>query len=38
MAGAIDAIRGPEGTTVRLTVKRDGATGEVEVPRQLIRG
>jgi C-terminal processing protease CtpA/Prc len=38
MAGAIDAIRGPEGTTVRLTVKREAATGEVEVVRRLIRG
>jgi len=38
MAGAIDAIRGPEGTTVRLTVTRDGAAREIDVPRRLIRG
>ncbi len=38
MTGAIDAIRGPEGTTVRLTVRRDGVTREVDVPRRLIRG
>ncbi len=38
MTGAIDAIRGPEGTTVRLTVRRDGATRDVDVPRRLIRG
>jgi hypothetical protein len=38
MVGAVDAIRGPEGTTVRLTVRRDGVTREVDVARRLIRG
>ncbi len=38
MVGAVDAIRGAEGTTVRLTVRRDGVTRDVDVARRLIRG
>lgn len=39
MTGAIDAIRGPEGTSVLLTVKRgEGAAREVSVVRRLVRG
>jgi hypothetical protein len=39
MTGAIDAIRGPEGTFVLLTVRRDeGATRDVRVVRRLVRG
>jgi hypothetical protein len=37
-SGAIDAIRGPEGTVVRLTVQRDGAAREVVAPRRIVRG
>lgn len=36
--GAVDAIRGPEGTSVVLTVRRGGATSDVRVPRRLVRG
>jgi membrane-associated protease RseP (regulator of RpoE activity) len=38
MGGAIDAIRGPEGTVVVLQVRRGDATLEVRVPRRLVRG
>jgi hypothetical protein len=38
MVGAIDTIRGPEGTSVRLTVKRGEGATDVDVPRRLIRG
>jgi hypothetical protein len=37
-AGAIDAIRGPEGSVVVLTVRRGDATFDVSVPRRLVRG
>ena len=36
--GAIDAIRGPEGTFVVLGIRRDGMTFDVRVPRRLVRG
>jgi len=36
--GAIDAIRGPEGTVVRLTVQRDGQAREVVAARRIVRG
>jgi C-terminal processing protease CtpA/Prc len=38
MGGAVDAIRGPEGTFVLLTLRRGEATLEVRVPRRLVRG
>jgi hypothetical protein len=38
MAGAIDAIRGPEGSAVLLTVRRGESTFDVRVPRRLVRG
>jgi hypothetical protein len=39
MTGAIDAIRGPEGTFVLLAVRRgEGATQELRVARRLVRG
>jgi C-terminal processing protease CtpA/Prc len=39
MIGAVDAIRGPEGSTVLLTVRRgDGASFTLVVPRRLVRG
>jgi hypothetical protein len=38
MGGAVDAIRGPEGTFVVLTIRRGDATSEVRVPRRLVRG
>jgi hypothetical protein len=36
--GTVDAIRGPEGSVVTLTVKRGDATFDVRVPRRLVRG
>ena len=36
--GAVDAIRGPEGTTVLLTLRRGTETIEVRVPRRIVRG
>lgn len=38
MTGAIDAIRGPEGSAVLLTVRRGETTFDVRVPRRLVRG
>jgi hypothetical protein len=38
LAGAIEAIRGPEGTAVTLTLRRGEATRTVVVPRRLVRG
>jgi len=38
MTGAIDAIRGPEGSAVLLTVRRGEASFDVRVPRRLVRG
>ncbi|HTN51930.1 MAG TPA: carboxypeptidase regulatory-like domain-containing protein [Anaeromyxobacter sp.] len=38
MSGAIDAIRGPEGTVVLLQVQRAERTFDVPVPRRLVRG
>lgn len=38
MGGAVDAIRGPEGTTVLLTLRRGGSTLDVRVPRRIVRG
>jgi membrane-associated protease RseP (regulator of RpoE activity) len=37
-AGAVNAIRGPEGTTVLLTIRRGDRTLDVRVPRRLVRG
>ncbi|HET8541625.1 MAG TPA: carboxypeptidase regulatory-like domain-containing protein [Anaeromyxobacter sp.] len=37
-AGAVSAIRGPEGTIVLLTIRRGDRTLEVRVPRRLVRG
>jgi len=37
-SGAVNAIRGPEGTTVILRIRRDGAERDVTVPRRLVRG
>ncbi len=36
--GAVNAIRGPEGTSVLLSIRRDDRTFEVRVPRRLVRG
>jgi len=36
--GAVDLIRGPEGTSVQLTLVRNGATVELSVPRRMVRG
>ncbi|WP_242346229.1 carboxypeptidase regulatory-like domain-containing protein [Anaeromyxobacter terrae] len=36
--GSVDAIRGPEGTAVILTVRRGDATFDVRVPRRIVRG
>jgi len=36
--GAIDAIRGAEGTTVVLRIRRGTATFEVQIDRRLVRG
>jgi hypothetical protein len=36
--GAVDAIRGPEGTTVVLTVRRGETTFDVRAARRLVRG
>jgi hypothetical protein len=36
--GAVDAIRGPEGTSVALTIRRGDDTFEVRVARRIIRG
>lgn len=36
--GAVDAIRGPEGTTVVLSVRRGEATFDVQVLRRIVRG
>jgi C-terminal processing protease CtpA/Prc len=40
MDGSVQAIRGPEGSTVSLRVRRGpgGAPAEVTVPRRLVRG
>jgi hypothetical protein len=38
MAGAVDAIRGPEGSFVVLAIRRGDTTLEVRVPRRLVRG
>jgi hypothetical protein len=38
LGGAIEAIRGAEGTFVVLRVERDGSTLELRVPRRLVRG
>ena len=38
MGGAVDAIRGPEGTVVTLRVRRGDQTFEAQVPRRLVRG
>jgi len=37
-AGAVQAIRGPEGTTVLLTVRRGDRTFDVRAPRRMVRG
>ena len=36
--GSIGAIRGPEGTTVVLRIRRAGSDSDVVVPRKLVRG
>ena len=36
--GAIDAIRGTEGTWVLLRIRRDPSTFEVRVGRRIVRG
>lgn len=36
--GAVDAIRGPEGSSVLLGVRRGDSTFDVRVPRRLVRG
>jgi hypothetical protein len=36
--GAVDAIRGPEGTSVLLGIGRGGSTFDVRVPRRIVRG
>ena len=36
--GAVDAIRGAEGTYVVLLLRRGGAALEVSVPRRLVSG
>ncbi|HEY6003418.1 MAG TPA: carboxypeptidase regulatory-like domain-containing protein, partial [Anaeromyxobacter sp.] len=36
--GAVDTIRGPEGTFVFLAIRRGDSTFEVRVPRRLVRG
>lgn len=36
--GAVDAIRGPEGTFVLLGIQRGDSTFDVRVPRRLVRG
>ncbi|HET9555043.1 MAG TPA: carboxypeptidase regulatory-like domain-containing protein [Anaeromyxobacteraceae bacterium] len=38
LAGAVQLIRGPEGTAVRLTVRRADVTRDLAVPRRLVRG
>ncbi|BDG04536.1 carboxypeptidase regulatory-like domain-containing protein [Anaeromyxobacter oryzae] len=38
LGGAIEAIRGPEGTFVVLKVERGSTTFEARVPRRLVRG
>jgi C-terminal processing protease CtpA/Prc len=38
LAGAVDAIRGPEGTFVLLTLRRGDRTWEARAPRRLVRG
>lgn len=38
MGGAIDAIRGPEGSVVLLRVRRGDATFDAQVPRRIVRG
>jgi hypothetical protein len=36
--GAVDAIRGPEGTSVLLAIRRGDSEFDVRVPRRLVRG
>jgi len=36
--GAVDAIRGPEGTSVVLAIRRGETTFDVSVPRRIVRG
>ncbi len=36
--GAVDAIRGPEGTSVLLAIRRGKETFDVRVPRRIVRG
>jgi len=38
LGGAVELIRGPEGTAVTLTVRRAEASRTVVVPRRLVRG